>query len=196
MLKFLRILPVLALVGGCASTTPAAPSNRPTSAPAIQFEPGPGPYNLDWNIAGGKYRETDLRIPGQQIKVSGTVQFVALNPDRTWSPMASVDLVAPKDADSVRFMLFPDSANPDQIRVSVYPKRPGSSDSEDLGFLRAGANPIPFEVVTAKPGEFKLSLAGKLVTTVNVAPYEVSRVRLAGSTAHLRLENIVVSSLK
>src|SRR5579862_5661609 len=90
MLKFLAILPVVASVGGCASTTPATPSNRPTSAPAIQFEPGPGPYNLDWNIPGGKYWETDLRIPGQQIKISGTVQFVALSPNRTWSPMASV----------------------------------------------------------------------------------------------------------
>ena len=193
LLKALGMSTLVLAVCACASA-PGTKSGSPATK-IIEFEPGPGPYNFDWDVAGGKYQETDIHIPGQQFKVAGYIQFLTLKSDPKWSPMASIDLVAPNDADSVRLMLFPDAANPDQIRATVYPKRVTSTDSEDLGYIHAGNKLIPFEVRSANAGGFEMFLAGKLLTTVHVTPYVVSRVRIAGSTAHLRFTDIAVTAL-
>jgi hypothetical protein len=181
----------LFLLSVCALTIP--PYDAPAQVASPKFEVGPGPYNLDLDAGSGEYEERFLHVPASAFTVKGFIQFTAVRADAKWDPMAAVEIMGPKDSYSAGLIAFVRHSAPDKIEFAV--RDPLLRGLPDASFARVQLSDqaIPFELRLDKSGVLQVSVAGKPGRTVTVRRIEVTRVRVFGSTGHIRLSNIDIS---
>jgi hypothetical protein len=172
------------MVSGWASVSPAQVAS-PT------FEVGPGPYNLDLDVASGKYEERFIQVPTDAFTVKGFIQFTDVRKNAKWAPLAGVEIMGPKGLFAAGLIAFV-SDPPDKIQFAVRDER--LEGLPDATFARAPLTDklIPFELRLERSGALQVSVAGTSGRVVQVRPIVITRLRVLASTGHVRFSNIEI----
>ena len=188
-----RVGVLLVTVLGCASTEP--PCAAPTApADSPKFEVGPGPYNVDLNAGLGSYEERFIRVPDGAFTLKGLIQFITVSKDRKWAPLAAIELMGPRESYNVGLEAFVLPNEPGKLQFAV---RDGLHDFWDASFARADFtnSPFPFELQLLGSGEVQVSVGGKVGRIVSARGFEITRVRVLASTAHIQFSNLNITSV-
>ena len=112
--------------------------------------------------------------------------------DRKWDALAAVEVMGTKGSYFAGLIAFVRHSAPDKIEFAV--RDPVLRGLPDASFARVQLSDqaIPFELCLDKSGVLRVSVAGKPGRTVSVRSIEITRVRLLGSTGHIRFLNIDV----
>jgi hypothetical protein len=168
----------------------ASPSGNTTGPEdARDFLPEPAPYAYDCDAKPGSYSPMNARVPsnrGTALKVTGFLEFLGSHIGRTL-PTATVALVDDKRRGTA-------------IVAQVRPAAPNhitfSAVAQDLrnDFASISATdkrPISFALTLTAAGNLTASVGGRS-TSMSVPAFEVSRLLLSCSTAHVRFSDVQV----
>jgi hypothetical protein len=167
--------------------------DAPAQIASPKFEVGPGPYNVDLDAGSGEYEERFLQVPAGAFTVKGFIQFTTVRANAKWNPMAAVEVMGSKDSYSAGLIAFVRHSAPDKIEFAVRDPLLRGLPAASFGRVQFTNQAIPFELRLDKSGVLEVSVAGAPGRTVTVRPIEVTRVRVLGSTGHIRFSNIDVS---
>jgi len=182
---------VLALIVGCSLGFRPGEALTQTSPPKV--ESGPGPYNVDLEAAPGKSEERSLPAPSGAFTVKGLLQFVAVQKDPKWAPMAGIELLGSRDSPSFGLIAFVMPKAPDKIEFASRDSR--LEGLPDASFVRAPLSnlAIPFELHLDKSGVLQVSVAGRPGRAISVRPLEITRVTVHASGGHMRFANLEIA---
>jgi len=183
---------LLLLVIGLAAI--ATPRDTPAQGATPKVEEGPGPYNIDLDVAAGSGEERSLQVPGSAFSVKGLIQFVTVRPDPKWEPLAGIEVTGPKGSFYAGLIAFVSPKAPDKIEFAVRDERLNGRPDASFGRIHLTSQAIPFELRLDRSGVLQASVMGTSGRAVSVRPFEISRVRLLASTAHVRFLNIEVAA--
>ena len=183
---------LLLLISGFAST--ATPQSAPAQGAAPKVEEGPGPYNIDLDAAGGGYEERFLQVPASAFTVKGFIQFVTVRADPKWEPLAAIEVMGPKESFYAGLIAFVSPKAPDKIEFAVRDERLRGLPDASFGRIHLTNSAIPFELRLDRSGVLQASVMGTKGRAVSVRSFEISRVRVLGSTGHVRFVNIEVAA--
>jgi len=183
------------LLAGCGSTPrtasgPAAPDD------AYRFETGPGPYSFDFDVETGRYRERNLHVPSDRITVTGIIQIVTSKADANWGgwgALAAVELAGATEHDIVGFVAFVTFPDMDKIQLGVRNGFGGTQEPRVFASLPLSEKGIPFEVKKVDADHVTVSVLG-IGRTVSVHRFEMTRVRVVGSSGHVRFSDVAVNA--
>jgi hypothetical protein len=178
---------LLLLISGLAAT---APHDAPALGAAPKVEEGPGPYNIDLDVAAGDDEERFLQVPAGAFTVKGFIQFVRVRADPKWAPLAAIEVTGSKDSFYAGLIAFVLPKAPDKIEFAVRDERLHGLPNASFGRIHLTNQAIPFELRLDRSGVLQASVMGTPGRAVSVRPFEISRVRLLGSTAHVRFLNV------
>jgi len=182
----------LLLISGFVPT--AAPQDASSHAESLKVESGPGPHNFDLDAASGGYEERYLEVPVGGFTVKGFIQFVTVRTDRKWAPMGAIEAIGPHESFYAGLIAFVRSNAPDKIEFAVRDERLRGLPDASFGRVLLTDQAIPFELRLDRSGVLQASVAGKPGRTVSIRPYDIARVRLLGSTGHVRFLNVYVAA--
>jgi hypothetical protein len=182
----------LLLISGYAST--AMPQDAPAQAASAKFESGPGPHNFDFDAASGAYEERFLQVPDGAFTVKGLLQFVTVRANPKWEPLAAVEITGPKGPFYIGLIAFVSPKAPDKIEFATRDERLRGLPDDSFGRIHITEQAIPFELHVDRSGILQASVLGKPGRAVSVRPFQITRVRLLGSTGHIRFSNIEVAA--
>ena len=183
-------LMLLLLTNGYASTTIA--QNAPAPAALPKVDSGPGPQNFDFDAAPGKYEERFLEVPSGGFTVKGLIQFATVGASPKWEPLAAVEVTGPKGDFYIGLIAFVSPRAPNKIEFATRDERLRGLPDDSFGRIQLTNQAIPFEVHVDRAGVLQASILGKAGRAVSIRPYEITRIRLLGSTGHIRFLNIDV----
>jgi len=183
-------LMLLLLTSGYASTT--IPQDAPAPAASPKVDSGPGPQNFDFDAAPGKYEERFLEVPRGGFTVKGLIQFATVGTSPKWEPLAAVEVTGPKGDFYIGLIAFVSPRAPNKIEFATRDERLRGLPDDSFGRIQLTNQAIPFEVNVDRAGVLQASILGKAGRAVSIRPYEITRVRLLGSTGHIRFLNIDV----
>lgn len=182
---------MLVLISGWTFASP--PPDAPARVASPNIEAGPGPYNLDLDVASGEYEERFIQAPAGAFTVKGLIQFTAYPATPTWTPMAAVEIMGPKE-DSFFTGLIAFIPNALVMHASIqFAVREHKFKGAPFAGLEYTNKLIPFELHLDKSGSLHVSVADQAARPVSVRAAEITRVRLLASTAHVRFRNIAIS---
>ena len=185
-----HVLMLLLLTSGYALTALAQGVPPQPASPTI--DSGPGPHNFDFDAAPGKYEERFLELPSGGFTVKGLIQFVTVGTSPKWEPLAAVEVTGLKGDFYIGLIAFVSPRAPNKIEFATRDERLRGLPDDSFGRIQLTNQAIPFEVHLDRSGVLQASILGKSGRAVSIRPYEVTRVRLLGSTGHIRFLNIDV----
>jgi len=182
---------LLLLIGLAAIATP-----RDTLAQGAtpKVEEGPGPYSIDLDVAAGRAEERFLKVPGSAFTVKGLIQFVTVRPDPKWESVAGIEVTGPTTSFYAGLIAFVSPKAADKIEFAVRDERLNGLPDASFGRIHLTNQAIPFELRLDRSGVLQASVMGTSGRAVSVRSFAISRVRLFGSTAHVRFLNIEVAA--
>jgi hypothetical protein len=183
---------LLALFSACALTL--APNCASAQVTSPTFEVGPGPYDLDLDVAAGDDKERFLQAPAGAFAVRGFIQFIAVRSDAKWAPLAAVEVMGPHDSYNFGLIAFVLPKAPDKIEFAVRDVRLQGLPTASFGRISLTNAAIPFELHLDRSGVLQVSVLGKPGRPVSIRPLEITRVRVLASTAHIRFSNIEITA--
>ena len=184
----------LLLFAGCASA-PQPPRPATESAP-LKFEVGSGPYEFDWDVDTGRYRDSNLHVPAGSFVVTGFIHFITITRNAAWAPMVAIEVTGSDESYHLGLVAFVLSSNPWTIQFAVRDARRGT---QDLTFATAPLNDTltPFELRLSRSGELRISAGGDTARAVSVRPpFDVTRVRVTASTVHMQLSKVTITAIQ
>jgi hypothetical protein len=171
----------------------ATPHDAPAEDTAPKVEEGPGPYNIDLDVAAGHSDERFLQVPASAFTVKGFIQFVTAAADPKWAPLAGIEVTGPKGsfyAGLIAFVL----PKAEKIEFAVRDERLQGLPDASFGRIHFTNQAIPFELRLDRSSVLQVSVMGTPGRPVSVRSFEISRVRLLGSTGHVRFLNVEVTA--
>jgi len=183
---------LLLLISGFAAT--GTQGDVPAQGAAPKVEEGAGPYNIDLDVAAGDDEERFLAVPGSAFTVKGFIQFVTVREDPKWAPLAAIEVTGPKGGFYAGLIAFVLPRAPDKIEFAVRDERLRGLPDASFGRIHLTNQAIPFELRLDRSGVLQASVMGTPGRAVSVRSLEISRVRLLGSTGHVRFLNIEVAA--
>ena len=82
------------LITGLAAT--AKSFDTPAEDLAPKVVEGPGPYNIDLDVAAGSGEERFIQVPGSASTVKGLIQFATVRPSPKWEAVAGIEVMGSK----------------------------------------------------------------------------------------------------
>jgi hypothetical protein len=147
------------------------------------------PASIDLEASAGNYEDRFIQTPGPPFSMKGTMQFDAARTNPKWAPMAAIELMGPKNSYNFGLVAFVPEYPPNKIEFAVRDSRLPITP-----FLRAAlsAATIPFELRLDRSGALYVFIADKPGRVVTTRPFQITRVRVLVSGAHVRFSNIAV----
>jgi hypothetical protein len=203
---------LLLLISGCASTPP--PHHEPPKAwgadgrrsiapsafgPAcLEVEVGPGPYDFDVVAASLKYAERCVDAPHGASTVKGFIEFISVEKfvsigRKGGKSMAAAAVELRGSSSRIDFSALVFPWDPGKIKFLVTDENSGRLE-ETFGYMPFSQKPIPFALRLDESGLVQVSIGGRTGKTLSVAPFEMTRVRVRCSGAHVRFSNIEITT--
>lgn len=192
-MKYCRLLPVIVLQAGCAAAPPQA--DKPEAAAvAARFEAGPGPYSFNCNARPGHYSEHNAHIPDGMYTVKGVVQFVGLQSDAEYPPMAAVELAGLAEDGSVGLTAWVDPYKPGDIQLGIRNGLRRIRTPVPFATIKYTNATIPFSLTLQKPGSLFVTVGDFKETVSFPVSASLTRVRMLCATGHVRFSDVTVTN--
>ena len=175
------------------SVTPEA-LDAPAQDLASKVEDGPGPYNIDLDVAVGTGEERFIQVPGRAFTVKGLIQFATVRQNPKWQPAAGIEVMGAKSSFYAGLIAFVSPKTPDKIEFAVRDVRLEGLSAGSFGRIPLTDKAIPFELRLDRSGVLLASVMGTSGRAVSVRSLEISRVQLFASSAHVRFLNIEIAA--
>jgi hypothetical protein len=186
--KALLIL-TLFIISGCSTASPKPDVTSGT--PAVENIAGPGPYAFDCNAEWGQSKQLRIRVPGEKLKVSGSISFLTTRRAGTaWLSTAGVVLVPKYKQPRIALVSF---VTGDTTRISFGCDRPRNCVFVNIPFT---PKPMPFSLETDPTGSRVSASFGDIVAPMVVSASGLGHVVLSCSTTHVRFSNVTIVALE
>lgn len=168
------------------------------AAVTARLEAGPGPYSFDCNVPGGMYDERNVHVPDGVFAVNGTAQFLSLQTDARWTPLAAVELAGASEGSVIGITAFVNPYQPGKIQVAIRNglQRLGGRTPAVFATISFTNAAIPFGITFDKPGHLLVTVAHLKRTVSLPTSVAFARVRILCSTAHVRFSNVIITDLR
>jgi len=183
----ISLLLALMLVTACSTTAPSSPAAA--NAPAIDYLPGPGPYDFDCDAPTGTDRQASIRLPNGPWRARGQLQFLTTRDDPRWEPTVLIHVLDSKSYDVllVLWVYRGDHA----VRMVFATAETLLPDDYVMGSMRLTSAQVPFELVIDPAGKISASVGG-VAMPVSLKIAGSSRLMLQCSTARVRFSNVTL----
>ena len=187
MILYGRVL-ICLLLAGCAATTPQ--SNVPVDPAALQIAPGPGPYTFDCDAPAGQFQEMNAAVPSNKVRVTGLVQLLAVRSNAAWVPAVSVTFAGARKLPKVGLQALVDNIAPTTLQVSIRGTG-GAQERTVFASMPLTTAQIPFTLALGNSGRVDVTV-GSAAASLSVGTFDLTRLNLFCSTAHVRFSNVAV----
>lgn len=187
-----RAFTLLLLTIGLAAT--AKSLDTPAEDLARKVEEGPGPYNIDLDVAAGSGEERFIQVSESAFTVKGLIQFATVRPSPKWESVAGIEVMGSKGSFYAGLIAFVSPKARNKIEFAVRDVRLEGLPDASFGRISLTDKAIPFELRLDRSGVLVASVMGTSGRAVSVRSIEISRVHLFASTAHVRFLNIVIAA--
>jgi len=166
---------------------------QPDPATEPEFAPGPGPYAFDCDSPPGKYDQLNIHASGTKLKVSGNVRVLEWRTHEKWAANADVSFRGAIKSDWVAIQLFVMPWAAKTVQIAVHDNSQKAQERTVFASTPVTDRMFHFELTLDGSGRLVASFPGAS-KSVNVTPYEVTRLHLGCSTAHAQFSDVTVSS--
>ena len=125
--------------------------------------------------------------------MTGIIQIVTSKADPKWGALAAAELVGATEAENVGLVAFVRVPKLDTIQLGVRNGFGGTQEPSVFASLPLTDKGIPFELKQIDADHVTVSVLG-IVRTVSIQRLEVTRVRVVGSTGHVRFSAIALNA--
>jgi hypothetical protein len=184
----IRRISILAVIALCACSTPTQKSN--VVRPPMDYAHGPGPYAFDCDTESGHFKTLNIKVPGDALKIVGSVRLLASMAQTPWRPTMTVSLVLPDKRSNVALVAYVSDDN--VMLVSLTQGRPQSSV---FAQMQHTTSTIRFAFTTDHAGNVRASIAGLAAPLVTIKS-SIERVMLSCSSAHAEFSDVSISAFE